>query len=301
MFAAIDIGSNTLRMLLGTCEGEGVHVQQYLRKIVRLSGDFCPQNGLHQDSMQRAFNALKGFSDAAGRAQVTAIRVVATEAVRRASNRDHFVDRVKRETGLTVEVIDGDREAELTSSGVLSVIDPLPDKAIIMDIGGGSTELICLGSGRTLFQKSYPLGVVRLCEEAEGDDQRQTIISDVFADFRSQLEDLNLYANDYCLIGTAGTVTTLAAMHLKLNDYNPTLINNHRLPLSWLKTILADLLPMSYSEREEVVGMEQGRGDLIPHGINIVLALCQTMQQEQLKVSDSGLLEGLLKEMCRFR
>jgi exopolyphosphatase/guanosine-5'-triphosphate,3'-diphosphate pyrophosphatase len=300
MFAAIDIGSNTLRMLLGTCEGEGVHAHQYLRKIVRLSGDFCPQSGLHQASMKRAVDALRGFSDAAVRAQVTEIRVVATEAVRRAANRDLFIDRVKLETGLTVEIIDGDREAELTTSGVLSVIDPLPEKAIIMDIGGGSTELICLCDGRTLFQQSYPLGVVRLCEEAQDDKQRQAIIDTAFADFRSQLEDLNLYANDYCLIGTAGTVTTLAAMHLKLSDYDPARINNHRLPLSWLKTTLVDLLPMSSSEREEIVGMEQGRGDLIPHGVNIVLALCRTMQQESLRVSDSGLLEGLLREMCPF-
>lgn len=221
--------------------------------------------------------------------------------MRRAPNRDQFIEAIKRETGLTVEVIPGDREAELTTLGVLSVIDPLPTKAIIMDIGGGSTELICLCDGKVRFQKSYPLGVVRLCEEAKSDSERQINIDTVFADFRCQLRNLNLYADDYCLIGTAGSVTTLAAMHQKLSDYDQALINNHTLPLAWLETTLAELLPMTTAQREEIVGMEQGRGDLIAQGINIILALCRTMHQDQLKVSDSGLLEGLLKEMCRFR
>jgi exopolyphosphatase/guanosine-5'-triphosphate,3'-diphosphate pyrophosphatase len=298
MFAAIDIGSNTLRMLIGRSVDGQVVTHKIYRQVTRLSGDFCDKKGLAQASMQRALDALTLFSKSAQQEQVGAIKAVATEAVRRAPNRNDFINRVKQETGIDIEVIDGNREAVLTTSGVLSVVKPLPTKAIIMDIGGGSTELVCLNNGQVMFQHSYPLGVVRLCEEAHDEFQRQSIIENVFTEFRKQLETRNLFTHDYCLIGTAGTVTTLAAMHLELGNYNQSLINNHVLPLSWLEMTQEKLLALSPVQRENIIGMEQGRGDLIPHGISIILAFCRTMSQGNLKVSDSGLLEGLLMEMA---
>ncbi len=301
MLAAIDIGSNTLRMLLGRCGSTGIESQRYLRQIARLSGQFDPEVGLHAESMQRAVEALKWFAQQAEELQATQIRAVATEAVRRAANRQEFIDSVLSATGIEIEVIDGNREAALTTTGVMSVINPLPERAIIMDIGGGSTELICLRDQAVAFQKSYPLGVVRLEEECHTDTERQADIDAVFSDLHSQLANAGLLDSDYCLVGTAGTVTTLAAMHLELADYQPALINNHIIPVPWLESTLERLLPLTKLEREAIIGMEPGRGDLIAHGLRITMAFCQSFQQDQIKVSDSGLLEGLLLELCRTR
>ncbi len=301
MLAAIDIGSNTLRMLLGRCGSTGIEPQRYLRQIARLSGRFDAEKGLHAESMQRAITVLRWFVQQAEEQQVARIRAVATEAVRRAANRQEFIDSVLSETGIEIEVIDGNREAALTTTGVMSVIEPPPERAIIMDIGGGSTELICLRDQSVAFQKSYPLGVVRLEEECHNDMERQSAIDAVFTDLRSQLEKAGLLGSDYCLVGTAGTVTTLAAMNLELADYQPALINNHIIPLAWMERTFEQILPLSKAEREAIVGMEPGRGDLIAHGLRISMAFCQSFQQDQIIVSDSGLLEGLLLEMCSTR
>ena len=197
-------------------------------------------------------------------------------------------------TGLQIEVIEGAEEALLTTMGVLSVVDPVPESVIIIDIGGGSTELACLIDGRIRFQESYPLGVVRLCEECSSVSERQQQIDAVFDQFTESLLTLGLADRPYQLIGTAGTITTLAAIHLQLDEYDAALINNHELSSVWLEELQQMLQLLSVPEREALTGMEPGRGDLILPGLQILLTLSRLLQLSSLKVADSGLLEGVM-------
>ena len=296
--AAIDVGSNTIRMVTGTCHREQSIPLQYARKVVRLAGGFTPQSELADASMARAFAALKSFSNNLTTQNITKIRCVGTAALRRATNRQTFSDRLREQTGLDLEVISGAEEARLTAQGVLSVIQPPVEAAVIIDIGGGSTEFICYLDQKIHLQKSYPVGVVRLCEEFPSASARKQEIDWAINDFFSHLEKLDSARQPFQLIGTAGTITTLAAIDLKLTEYNPDVINNHFLSATYLSKLKSTLEGLSAPEREQLTGMEPGRGDLITHGLDIVLALLARYPAPGLIVADAGLLEGVFLELC---
>ena len=296
--AVIDVGSNTIRMVIGDCRDGLLVPHRYERDVVRLAGDFTSRSELAEASMERAFTTLKSFRSILVKEKASTIRVIGTAALRRATNRQLFVDKLSTETNLSLEVISGDEEAQLTARGVLSVIEPAVDDAIIIDIGGGSTEFICVVDKKTCFQKSYPIGVVRLCEEFLSSTARQEAISQIVNDFFIRLKELNLDQFDYQIIGTAGTVTTLAAVDLGLADYDASKINNHKLSVSCLKSIKQKLEQLSVPEREKLIGMEEGRGDLILHGLDILLTVLSQRQASGLIVADAGLLEGAFLELC---
>lgn len=296
MLAVIDVGSNTIRMLLGDCRKGTIIPHSTHREIVRLSGNFSVQTGLAETAMHRALTTLKSYQSIISSQDVSRVRVVGTAVLRRAENRQAFIDKVLSATGLEIEVIAGAEEARLTTKGVLSGVDPVPE-SIIIDIGGGSTELVCLIDGHIRFQESYPLGVVRLCEEYFSDSERQQHIEAVFARFTESLDTLGLANRQYQLIGTAGTITTLAAIHLQLKKYAAKLINNHELSADWLRELQQSLKLISVPEREALTGMEPGRGDLILPGLQILLTLIQQLQFSGVKVADSGLLEGVMLDL----
>ncbi|MBN1957305.1 MAG: Ppx/GppA family phosphatase [Desulfuromonadales bacterium] len=292
--AAIDVGSNTVRMLIGHPSDRGIQDPRYARCITRLAGDFSPRNELSPKSMERTLSALRLFHAQLEQQAVRRVRAVGTAALRRALNCNEFIRQVKTATGLKIDVISGEEEARLMTSGVLSVIHPRPEAAILIDIGGGSTELVCVVDDKVVFQHSYPLGVVQLCEEFSGDSQRRTYIQKVVNEFAACLNDFAPLPQTVQLIGTAGTITTLAAIHQGLIHYQPELVNNYQLSKGWIEKLYVKLDRMSHIEREQVRGMEPGRGDLILPGMLIVLALLEKLDLATLKISDSGLLEGVL-------
>ena len=294
MHAVIDVGSNTIRMLLGECRNGIILPQSYHREMTRLAGDFTVDTGLAAAAMQRALKTLESYQNIIAAADVSQVRAVATAALRKAKNRHTFIARVVAVTGLNIEVIEGEEEALLTTLGVLSLIAPTPDNAIVIDIGGGSTELVCIVAGKICLQRSYPLGVVSLCEEYSSDSERQSYIDTIISQFTQQLQQLGLAGLDYQFIGTAGTITTLAAIHLQLRTYEPALINNCEISTSWLTNLQQELELLSALEREALPGMEKGRGDLILPGLQILLTLMRQFQFSKIKVSDCGLLEGVM-------
>lgn len=294
MYAAIDIGSNTLRMLLADKSDGTILPFRYYREITRLAGDFSPQIGLDTAAMQRTLITLDSFHKIISAQGITQVRAVGTAALRNANNRQIFIDNVSAATNLQIEAIKGEEEAELTTLGVLSVIEPVPESVIVIDIGGGSTELIYVDNGQIRLQKSYPLGVVSLCEEYASDKERQQQIDATVLQFTESLKQVGLADRIYQLIGTAGTITTLAAIHLQLKKYNSNSINNHSISMGWLEELQAKLKLISVQEREALIGMEKGRGDLILPGLQILLSLMRRFQFSCVKVSDSGLLEGVM-------
>ncbi len=297
MHAVIDVGSNTIRMLIGESSNGIILPHSYHRQITRLAGGFSEQLGLAEAGLSKSLSTLKLYKKIIFSHNVSSIRVVGTAALRRAHNRDVFIDKVLAETGLTIEVIDGVEEARLTTMGALSAINPLPESAIIIDIGGGSTELVGFAAGAIRFQNSYPLGVVNLSEEWSSKTERQQQINATFEHLTESLESTGLSNNRTSLIGTAGTITTLAAIHLQLLEYAAEKINNHELSACWLNKLQQKLELMSVPEREALVGMEQGRGDLIVPGVQILLTLMEQLHLSSLRVADSGLLEGVFMSL----
>jgi len=297
MKAAVDIGSNSLRMLVGEVVCDQIVPQHYFRHITRLGGGFEPLAGISAEASERTLSALELFAQILDNMKPTCTRAVATEAVRRAVNGQQFVAAVLARTGFVVEIIAGDEEAALSSAGVLAGLKPQPAAALIFDIGGGSTEFIVIKDGQRLWQKSYPLGVVSLAEAAESGIAIARTLTVLAEELRLAGLSPLLAGEDCELIGTAGTVTTLAALDLAMTEYDWQRINNYILLQSPLRSLYARLLPLTPTEREQLPGVEKGRGDLIVHGAEIVLALMHLFGKDRLRVSDFGLLEGILLSM----
>ena len=297
MRAVIDIGSNTVRMLIGEWRADQLHTPRYYRRITRLAGGMRTDNRLTPAGCQRTLAAVQEFVQLAAQAEVTQITAVGTAALRRAVNRQDLLERIESACGLTVAVIPGAREAQLSARGVLSVLVPQPRQALILDIGGGSTELVGWREGKIGPDFSFPLGVVQLSEAFTATAERRTHIARTLQPFWEPFLGWQDPALPCPLVGTAGTITTLAAIYLGLCKYAPNRVNNQRLKLSWLQAIYAKLEPLSPAQRETLVGLEQGRGDLILPGLDILLSLLTQLQLEELTVADSGLLEGLLREL----
>ena len=299
MFAAIDVGSNTVRMLIGKVSKGLVLPVLYSRKITRLKGGQTSA-GLTHDAMQRTLAALQHFRSELLTFEVDALTVVGTEALRTAANVGQFIEQVRQLTGMSLNVLSGEEEALCSARGVLSVVDPTPPNAVIVDIGGGSTEIVVTSGVDVLFSHSCPLGVVRLTE-MEGERADELIGSNLQA-LGMKLKERGLFdivcRPSTCFVGTAGTITTLAAIDLGMVNYDWRQVNNYRLSASKIDHIYDRLAHMQVSEREQLPGMESGRGDLILPGLQVLNGLLEQFAKKELIISDFGLLEGLLLQMA---
>lgn len=295
MYASIDVGTNTLRLLLGDVIDGKPRPRHYFRRITRLGGGFDPASGLTELAMERTVAALQEFSARLQEHEVSKLSAVATEAVRRAVNAPDFLSRVAQRCAFDLEVIPGELEATLSCAGVLSVLDPVPEHLLIFDVGGGSTEFVYVVDGRPVFSRSYPLGTVMLCEHHPGQVAQQAHIDRTL---RTLADDLAAAGIPYPVptgtvpVGTAGTVTTLAALDLEMESYDWQRVNNHRIAGLTLQTLQERLEPLTLAEREALPGMEPGRGDLILPGLQIVCSVLDFCATPELVVSDFGLLEG---------
>lgn len=292
--ASIDLGTNTARLLIA---GRDPYRQILLKRIItRLGGGFTREFGLSEEAQLRSLAALKEFAADMARHGVGRVRAVATSAVRDAVNGARFCRRVQEETGITLEVIDGNEEAVLTLRGVASILDNKDEELAVFDVGGGSTEYTLAARQQPLFSRSLPIGVVRLTE-GKGS------VAAMEEKVRRELEGLKreLQGEGYLerfaaatLVGTAGTATTLAAIDLCMTDYDYRRVNNHTLPLAKVEAIFDRLLPLTPQERLQVPGLEPGREDLMVAGMLVVLTTMRVFGFGNFKVSDSGLLEGAI-------
>jgi exopolyphosphatase/guanosine-5'-triphosphate,3'-diphosphate pyrophosphatase len=292
--AAVDIGTNTVRLLLGEVVDGSIRSPQYRQTITRLGGGMTKQEGLTPAAMERTLSALQSYAAFLNPIPLVHLRVVATEALRRAVNAAAFVRKVREQTDFCIEIISGAEEARLSACGVLSVLSPLPKHSLVFDIGGGSIEFILLQGRHIQFHQSYPLGVVDLAEQAPLRNPERAIKDTLLALLLdlAHLHPKGLPAVE--LIGTAGTLTTLAALALEMKNYDRTLVNNHILQRTWLLETYERLSVLTPKQREKLPGIEQGRGDLILPGLQIVLAMLTAFESDRVVVSDAGLLEGIL-------
>lgn len=299
--AAIDLGTNTARLLIGSVTDGKISRVHLDRRITRLGGGFSKEAGISPAARLRTVAAMKEFAAAIAIFKPAKLLAVATSAVRDAANGRDFCREVLEETGIGLEVIAGEQEGRMTLSGVISGLDTLPEYLLVFDIGGGSTEYTLARDGQVLFTSSLPLGVVRLTEgknslAAVGDKiarelelLRQSMAAAGLGDELARAT----------LLGTAGTATTLAAISQQLADYDYRQINNHTLSIAEIRAIFDRLLALSPRERlEQIIGLEQGREDLIIAGTLLTLKTMELFGLSSLKVSDFGLLEGVLLELA---
>ncbi|MEW6416584.1 MAG: Ppx/GppA phosphatase family protein [Nitrospirota bacterium] len=308
LYASIDVGSNTLRLLIGNVKDSRIDDILYERRITRL-GEGVDQTGrLQEQNIEASLSALREFSSLISKHGVKDVRAVATSALREGSNSHIFVEKVFTDTGISIEVISGEKEAELTLKGVLSSLpDPLfriQHSAFIVDIGGGSTEWIFYKDKNFVDKGSIPVGVVKLAGSfIKTDPVSDADIKRLNNEIVSFLNDLKIRIGQYIdiekdikFIGTAGTFSTIASIDIGLNTYSREKIHLHRLPLNRLQDMNKKLLALPLKERKNIIGLEPGRADLIIPGLQFTIKVMEIFGFDELIVSDYGLLEGILLE-----
>jgi exopolyphosphatase/guanosine-5'-triphosphate,3'-diphosphate pyrophosphatase len=299
VYAGIDIGTLTLRLLIARIEADGtLHELAAERRIVRLGESLHPSRRLQPAPMARALDTIVEWMPVIARAGADEVVAVATSAVRDAVNRDEFLAEIKRVTGLEVEVLAGEEEARRALLGIRSGLPPGVDRFVALDIGGGSTEFIKVSPPVPPEIISINEGVVRLTEECLRTDP---VTRDEVAAARARIRK-HLHAVEgklgglagYRLVGTAGTVTTLAAMEQRLEVYAPLRIHNYRLARAGVQRILTELISKTHAERLALPGLEPGREDLILAGTLILSESMERFGVAECLVSDYGLREGVL-------
>ncbi len=297
--ASIDIGSNTLRLLIGRIDGNKITRLRCEMAITRLAENISETGLLNEGRMKKSLSVLKKFSRLIKKSHVSRIRAVGTSALREAKNSKEFIDRVLSETGLKIAVISGKKEAELTAKGVLFDLQK-SRSSFIIDIGGGSTEWIVCKNSLPVGMGTMPTGVVKLFENHMLSDppSRQDIIS-LNIDAKTLLNKLKSKIGKHLtgktlFVGTAGTITTLASIDLELETYNHEKVHMHSITLGRLYGILERLAGVPLSKRRKIRGLEPGRADLIIPGLLFTINIMETLGFRNMLVSDNGVLEGAL-------
>jgi exopolyphosphatase/guanosine-5'-triphosphate,3'-diphosphate pyrophosphatase len=295
--ATIDIGTNTTLLLVAEVSDASVTVLAEQAEITRLGRGIGSDGGLGRPGIERTLAVLTEYAAIAA-AHGAAIHAIGTEALRRAPNAQEFLAPAAAILGGAVEVIDGDREAALTFLAAVRSFPRLAtDTAVVVDIGGGSTEIIVAQAGVIAWRKSLPIGSVRLTERhIKRDPAAATEIGAVTDEIAKNLAEVPFPAPPLVLIGTAGTVTSLAAMSLGLASYDPTLVHGHRLTLAALEHEIARLRASTQPERERMVGLDPRRADVILSGALILRQIAAAAGTAEIRVSDRGIRWGLLYE-----
>ncbi|MGH7410317.1 MAG: hypothetical protein ACREJ6_04555 [Candidatus Methylomirabilis sp.] len=302
--AAIDVGTNTLRLLVAESGGrDSFTVLHEEQEITRLGEGLTPARTLQDAPRRRSLIVLKRFAEVARRFRVEQVAVVATSAVREAKNGEEFVGEAARETGLVIRVIDGKEEARLTLLGVRHGLCIGSQRVLVMDIGGGSTEFVLARGELIEGLVSTGLGVVKLTEAHLGSDppsraelrELEEAVLTRIERLRRELPALE----GSCLIGTAGTLTTLAAIDLGLVVYDRQKVQGHRLALSRVRDLFTQLAQLPLRKRRQVAGLESGRADVILAGTAILAVSMEQLGYDELQVSDDGLREGILLDLLR--
>ena len=309
-YGAIDLGTNNCRLLIARPTDGGFTVIDAFSRIVRLGEGVSHTGALSQEAMDRAVAALSVCADKLRRRNVSLSRSVATEACRRATNGRQFADRVRDETGIVLDIIEPAEEARLAVLGCHKLLEPGDGPALIFDIGGGSTELVLIeqeeeGTSKIRAWWSAPWGVVSLTESEgkealEGPDRllaykrMRERARRAFANFASMLPKAK---EGIRLLGTSGTVTTLASVHLALPFYDRRAVDGLHVPMEAMQKISSMIATMDYEERSALPCIGSERADLVVAGCAILEAIMEIWPAKNLGVADRGIREGILRSL----
>ncbi|MFW8593141.1 Ppx/GppA phosphatase family protein [Cribrihabitans neustonicus] len=327
LYAALDLGTNSCRMLIAQPKGSGFHVVDSFSKSVQLGAGLERTGRLSRSSMARTIQALRICQQKLKRNRVRRMRLVATEACRRAKNARDFIRQVKRETGLTLEIIQPEEEARLAVISCAPLVSTKTEQLLVVDIGGGSTELVWIDissvprrdrpsaimrlhngfhaaenpfpAAKVVDWISVPLGVATLRDQfndVEDDAARFALMSWFFEE---NLADFAPYKDEqaragFQIVGTSGTVTTVAASHLGLKRYDRTKVDGLRMTSDQIDKVIRGYLELGPHGRRRDPRIGEDRQALIMSGAAILQALLRCWPTDRLSVADRGLREGLL-------
>ena len=316
VYAALDLGTNNCRLLIATPRERGFRVVDAFSRIVRLGEGIGVNGRLSEAAMVRAIAALRVCSSKLADRKVTRFRLIATEACRAADNGQAFVERVREETGLSLEIVSQETEARLAVAGCASLVDPTASGVILFDIGGGSSELVWIdlaapadGRRRRMSDRvrswiSLPVGVVNVSErhgsggEAFGAMLHEVdAMLDAFPD--ADALDQAVAGGKVHMLGTSGTVTTLAGVYLNLPRYDRRRVDGTWLTGAEVAALVATVVAMDYAARVAHPCIGRERADLVIAGCAILEAIRRRWPCDRLRVADRGLREGMLVEMMR--
>ncbi|MCK0148548.1 Ppx/GppA family phosphatase [Marivita sp. S6314] len=327
LYAALDLGTNSCRMLIAQPKGNQFHVVDSFSKSVQLGSGLEKSGRLSRASMNRTISALRVCQQKLRRHEVKQMRLVATEACRRAHNARDFIRQVKRETGLTLEIIQTEEEARLAVISCAPLVSTKTEQLLVVDIGGGSTELVWIDlsavpaierpkaimrlhagfhtqnspfpAAKVVDWISVPLGVATLRDQfsdVESDSARYALMSWYFEE---NLAEFAPYKDEqtregFQIVGTSGTVTTVAASHLGLKRYDRNKVDGLRMTSDQIEKVISGYLHLGPEGRRRDPRIGQDRQALIMSGAAILQALLRCWPTDRLSVADRGLREGLL-------
>lgn len=314
VYAAVDLGTNNCRLLVARPTGRSFRVIDAFSRIVRLGEGVASSGRLGPAAMERALVALEICAGKIAARGVSRARIIATEACRAAENGVEFRTLVEERTGLRLEIVDRRTEASLAAAGCAPLVDPTCDGAILFDIGGGSTEVVWLGRraagdegpprARIRSWASLPTGVVSLAERHGGVKVSRELFSAMVAEVAERLDGVRqswgLRAPGRMhLLGTSGTVTTVAGIHLGLQRYDRTRVDGAWLRARDINRVVDQLVGMSFEERVSNPCIGAQRADLVLAGCAIMEAVREAFPTDRLRVADRGLREGMLVQLMR--
>ena len=312
-YAALDLGTNNCRLLVARPAREGFRILDAFSRIVRLGEGVSASGRLSEQAIRRTIAALEICRDKMDLRGVSRARLIATEACRMAQNGNEFLDRVYERTGLDLEIVDRETEAHLAAAGCASLADPSARGVVLFDIGGGSSEIVWLTRGqdgrqndirsRVRHWASLKLGVVTLAEKFGGVHVTDEIFESMVDHVAGELAEFceRVTAETRCerfhLLGTSGTVTTLAGVHLGLLRYDRRRVDGLWMSADEIDDALDGLRDMSYEQRVANGCIGSERADLVLAGCAILEAIRRAFPAERVRIADRGLREGILAEL----
>ena len=310
-YAALDLGTNNCRLLIARPAAHGFRVVDAFSRIVRLGEGLAASGRLTEAAMDRAVEALKICRGKMSHRGVTRARLVTTEACRAATNGLEFVRRVAAEADLRLEIVDQRTEASLAVSGCAALADPASESVIVFDIGGGSTEIIWLGgrshvrdpAARIREWASLPMGVVTVAERYGGVDVGRALFETMVEDCARALAPFAARAagassaRAFHLLGTSGTVTTVAGIHLGLPRYDRRVVDGLWMDEADIVSVIDRLVDMDYEARAANACIGRERADLVLAGCAIFEAIRRAFPSRRVRIADRGLREGILLRM----
>lgn len=296
--AAIDIGTNSMRLMLCEIAGNSIVRKEKELIITRIGKDLSKTGQITEKALRRNIDALKYFKNKAERYGAEDVLAIATSAVRDASNGEAFAEAAKSQAGVNVRIISGKEEAELGINGVMSELGNTDASVLVIDIGGGSTELI-LGSRDGIdYSVSIKAGAVRMTEQFitahpikdEDVDKLENRLNELF---KEPLEYLSRKKID-SVIAIGGTATTTAAIFHHMDIYKPEIVHNTVIDKGFVADTFKSLKSMTLQERYDVKGLQKERADVIPAGLYIMQHIMETLGRESFIASENDNLEGMI-------
>lgn len=298
--AAIDIGTNSMRLMLCEIVGNSIAKKEKELIVTRIGKDLSKTGQITEKSFIRNIEALKYFKNKADRYGAEDVITIATSAVRDASNGEAFADAAKSQAGVNVSIISGEDEAELGISGVMSGIEDYGNSILVIDIGGGSTELILGSKDKIDYSVSIAAGSVRMTEQFVTGNP---INNEDIINLKNRLNELFKEPLEYLstkridrIIAIGGTATTTAAIFHGLNIYKPEIVHNTVVNIDFINSTFKMLKEMALQDRYEVKGLQKERADVFPAGLYIMQHIIESLKKESLTVSENDNLEGIVSK-----